>query len=80
MTFSTFKKSIQFFYDFLLHYLFPVFKASGIHIAHESVVVDENFQTNVPNVYALGKFIKLSKEPNHQYIYVDPMELAQKVN
>lgn len=57
-----------------------VFGKSGININMGSVLVDEHFQTNLPNVYATGKFIAHRERPNHQYIYVSPMELAQKVS
>lgn len=45
----------------------------------DMIVVNKNFQTNDPHIYAAGRFIKMIDNINHQYQYTNAMETAKKV-
>ncbi|XP_017959932.1 cilia- and flagella-associated protein 61 [Drosophila navojoa] len=54
-------------------------KKSKITVKDGLVVVNKNFQTNDPNIYAAGRFIKMVDNINHQYQYTNAMETAKKL-
>lgn len=59
---------------------FTVFEDSELATSGSFILVNENYETSDPSVFAMGNFIKHHKEPNHQYRYVSPQEAAEKVN
>uniref|UniRef100_A0A1A9X2Z7 Uncharacterized protein n=1 Tax=Glossina brevipalpis TaxID=37001 RepID=A0A1A9X2Z7_9MUSC len=54
-------------------------EASGLDMDSGQVLVNDQFQTSDPSVYALGKFIKHTVPPNHQYIFINPKEAVTKL-
>lgn len=54
-------------------------KKSKIVMKDDMIVVNKNFQTNDPHIYAAGRFIKMIDNINHQYQYTNAMETAKKV-
>ncbi|KAH8389744.1 hypothetical protein KR200_000871 [Drosophila serrata] len=45
----------------------------------DNILVNECYQTNDPNIYAAGNYIKLRRECNYQYKYVSERETARKL-
>ncbi|SPP72843.1 cilia- and flagella-associated protein 61 [Drosophila guanche] len=54
-------------------------KRCGIEMRKNKILVDEQFQTNDPNIYAVGKFIRMTGAPNYQYKYTSERELGRKL-
>ncbi|KAH8407517.1 hypothetical protein KR222_004808, partial [Zaprionus bogoriensis] len=52
---------------------------SGILMENDCILVDEEFRTNDPDIYAVGEYIKISKPVNYQYNYVSSREAAAKL-
>lgn len=52
---------------------------AGIELDGNQILVNERYQTNDPDVYAAGSFIKMRITPNYQYKFVSERELARKV-
>ncbi|EDW56825.1 GM15944 [Drosophila sechellia] len=52
---------------------------SGIELDGNEILVNERYQTNDPDVYAAGSFIKMRITPNYQYKFVSERELARKI-
>uniref|UniRef100_A0A1A9Z0I7 DUF4821 domain-containing protein n=1 Tax=Glossina pallidipes TaxID=7398 RepID=A0A1A9Z0I7_GLOPL len=52
---------------------------TGLAMESGRVLVNNQFQTSDPFVYALGKFIKHREPPNHQYLFVNPKEAVTKL-
>ncbi|KAM8711239.1 hypothetical protein ACLKA7_000387 [Drosophila subpalustris] len=52
---------------------------SCIDMNDNRILVNKNFQTNDPDIYAVGKFIEFNEPVNHQYRFVSEMETAQKL-
>lgn len=44
------------------------------------MLVDENFRTSDPNIYAVGNCTRLRNKRNHQYVHVAKEEKAAKVS
>ncbi|KAH8305921.1 hypothetical protein KR018_004134 [Drosophila ironensis] len=56
-----------------------IFEASSIQLDNNYIVINEKFQTNDPNIYAAGRFVKIMPEPNYQYKYTSAREVAVKL-
>ncbi|XP_017077747.1 cilia- and flagella-associated protein 61 isoform X2 [Drosophila eugracilis] len=54
-------------------------KAADIKMDGNDILVDQKYRTNDPNIYAVGKFIKMHHKPNYQYKFVSQREIARKV-
>ncbi|XP_001360498.2 cilia- and flagella-associated protein 61 isoform X1 [Drosophila pseudoobscura] len=54
-------------------------KQCGIQLRKDDILVNEDFQTNDPNIYAVGKFIQMKGAPNYQYKYTSERELGRKL-
>ncbi|XP_052841054.1 cilia- and flagella-associated protein 61 isoform X2 [Drosophila gunungcola] len=54
-------------------------KAANINLDNNEILVNERYQTNDPNIYAAGSFIKMRPKPNYQYRYVSSREMARKI-
>ncbi|KAH8234415.1 hypothetical protein KR038_009519, partial [Drosophila bunnanda] len=52
---------------------------AGIELSGDDILVNERFQTNDPNIYAAGNFIKLRRECNYQFKFVSEREIARKL-
>ncbi|KAH8253481.1 hypothetical protein KR032_005678, partial [Drosophila birchii] len=52
---------------------------TDIDLDGDNILVNECFQTNDPNIYAAGNYIKLRRECNYQYKYVSELEIARKL-
>ncbi|XP_065369067.1 cilia- and flagella-associated protein 61-like [Calliphora vicina] len=70
---------VSFYEVFLPGPLLEIFKNADIDTDHNFVLVNENYQTSEPNIYAMGNFIKHTTEPNHQYRFVSTEEAAEKI-
>ncbi|XP_030387028.1 cilia- and flagella-associated protein 61 [Scaptodrosophila lebanonensis] len=57
----------------------PWIVASDIEMHNGCIVVDENFRTNDPNIYAVGRHIEIRGKPNYQYKYTSERETARKL-
>ncbi|KAH8284805.1 hypothetical protein KR054_001226, partial [Drosophila jambulina] len=71
------------FVSFEEGYLKPVHKQwmekADIELDGDDILVNDRYQTNDPNIYAAGNYIKLRRECNYQYKWVSEREVAQKV-
>lgn len=66
----------------LLYRTYLLFQGLGkakIELDGNEILVNERFQTNDPDIYAAGNFIKLRQECNYQYKFVSERETARKV-
>ncbi|XP_030555401.1 cilia- and flagella-associated protein 61 isoform X1 [Drosophila novamexicana] len=54
-------------------------KASEIKLRGRHILVNKNFQTNDPDIYAVGKHIEIDESINHQYQYTNEKETAIKL-
>jgi len=52
---------------------------SRIELKENRILVNQQFQTNDPDIYAVGKYIEFKEPVNHQYRFTSEMETAQKV-
>ncbi|KAH8370674.1 hypothetical protein KR093_004626 [Drosophila rubida] len=72
------------FISFKVGYMEPNVKkyliSSDINLKNNRILVNKNFQTNDPDIYAAGKFIEMNEFVNHQYRFVSEMETAEKVS
>ncbi|XP_017024545.1 cilia- and flagella-associated protein 61 isoform X1 [Drosophila kikkawai] len=54
-------------------------QSAGIDMEGDDILVNERYQTNDPNIYAAGNYIKLRRECNYQYKFVSQRETARKL-
>lgn len=59
--------------------LIPGLSRSGIEMACNTILVDEEFRTNDPDIYAVGSFVKMTTPVNYQHTYTSAEEMAAKV-
>ncbi|XP_011293922.1 cilia- and flagella-associated protein 61-like isoform X1 [Musca domestica] len=59
--------------------MLEVIEEADLDTEGSSVLINENYQTSDPWVYAIGNFVKHRNEPNHQYRFVCPQEAAEKI-
>ncbi|XP_034480066.1 cilia- and flagella-associated protein 61 [Drosophila innubila] len=52
---------------------------SCIDLNDNRILVNKNFQTNDPDIYAVGNFIEFNEPVNYQYRFTSEMETAQKL-
>ncbi|XP_022231899.2 LOW QUALITY PROTEIN: cilia- and flagella-associated protein 61 [Drosophila obscura] len=52
---------------------------SGIELANKKIIVNEEYCTNDPNIYAIGQYIAMLPSPNYQYTHTNPQECAEKL-
>ncbi|KAH8307392.1 hypothetical protein KR044_011244 [Drosophila immigrans] len=71
------------FISFKVGYMDPIVKKclidSDIHISNNKILVNKKFQTNDPDIYAVGNFIEFNEHVNHQYRFTSEMEMAEKL-
>lgn len=53
---------------------------SDINMKNRKILVDEDYCTNDPNIYAAGKHVTFLWDSFYQYIYTSECEMAQKVS
>nr|XP_044251728.1 cilia- and flagella-associated protein 61 isoform X1 [Drosophila takahashii] len=54
-------------------------RAANIELDGNDILVNEQYQTNDPDIYAVGTFVKIRRTPNYQYRFVSERELARKM-
>uniref|UniRef100_A0A1A9V8M9 DUF4821 domain-containing protein n=1 Tax=Glossina austeni TaxID=7395 RepID=A0A1A9V8M9_GLOAU len=64
---------------YLAKEMIEMLETSGLAMESRRVLVNNQFQTSDPFVYALGKFIKHTEQRNHQYLFVNPKEAVAKL-
>ncbi|XP_037895350.1 cilia- and flagella-associated protein 61-like [Glossina fuscipes] len=64
---------------FLSKETIEMLEMTGLAMDSGRVLVNNQFQTSDPFVYALGKFVKHTEPPNHQYLFVNPKEAVTKL-
>ncbi|XP_064543772.1 cilia- and flagella-associated protein 61 [Drosophila montana] len=52
---------------------------SDIHMRNRKILVDEDYCTNDPHIYAAGKHVTFGLDSFYQYIYTSEREMAQKL-
>ncbi|XP_034109209.1 cilia- and flagella-associated protein 61 isoform X1 [Drosophila albomicans] len=71
------------FVSFRVGYMDPIVKKclidSDIQLRNNKILVNKKFQTNDPDIYAVGNFIQFNEPVNHQYRFTSEMETAQKL-
>ncbi|XP_001360499.4 cilia- and flagella-associated protein 61 isoform X1 [Drosophila pseudoobscura] len=53
--------------------------ASGIELSNKKIIVNNDYCTNDPNIYAIGQYITMVPSPNYQYTHTNPQECAEKL-
>ncbi|XP_050743585.1 cilia- and flagella-associated protein 61 isoform X2 [Drosophila biarmipes] len=54
-------------------------RSAKIEFEGNEILVDEQYRTNDPNIYAFGSFVRIRKTPNYQYRFVSERELSRKI-
>ncbi|XP_062128764.1 cilia- and flagella-associated protein 61 [Drosophila sulfurigaster albostrigata] len=71
------------FINFLENYLTALTEhmliRSNIRVENREILVDENFCTNDPNIYAAGKNVAIIWKVFYQYTYTSEIEMAEKL-
>ncbi|BFG06398.1 cilia- and flagella-associated protein 61 [Drosophila madeirensis] len=52
---------------------------AGIALENRKIIVNADFCTNDPNIYAIGQYITMDPSPNYQYTHTNPQECAEKL-
>lgn len=52
---------------------------SGISLDCNTILVNQEFRTNDPDIYAVGSFVKITTPINYQHTYTSAEETAAKV-
>ncbi|XP_017054423.1 cilia- and flagella-associated protein 61 isoform X2 [Drosophila ficusphila] len=53
--------------------------SSDIEVEGNEILVNNKYQTNDPDIYAAGKYIKIRDFPNYQYKFASDREVARKL-